>query len=1159
MGGDGGSSTGGAGGSYYHNGDGYGGAGGTASAGGLSLGGGGGGAGYSSTPGAGGAAVGGIFNSGTLHLVGGAVSGNIAVGGGGGGGYFSTFGGAGGAAVGGVLNTGVLTLDNASISGNAAGGGAAGDGQFGLGAAGAATSNLSGAATLVNQPHTGSVSLSGAATQGQTLTAANTLADGNGLGTIGYQWKSDGANIAGAVSSTLTLAQAQVGHLITVTGSYTDGAGFAESATSAATSAVANVNDAPTGAVTITGAATQGQTLTAANTLADADGLGTIGYQWKADGTNISGATGSTLALAQAQVGHVITVSAGYTDGQGTAESVTSSGTSAVANVNDAPTGSVTIAGTAAQGQVLTASNTLADADGLGTIGYQWKADGANISGATGSTLTLAQAQVGHMITVAASYVDSLATAESVASSGTTAVANVNDAPTGSVSIAGTATQGQVLTASNTLADADGLGTIGYQWKADGTDISGATTSTLTLAQAQVGHVITVAAGYTDGLGAAESVASTGTAAVTNANDAPTGSVAIAGTATQGQTLTASNTLADADGLGTIGYQWKSDGANISGATGSTLALAQAQVGHVITVSAGYTDGQGTAESVASSGTTAVANVNDAPTGLPTVSGSAVAGATLTAHVDAIADPDGLGVFSYAWKADGAPIGGATGAALTLGQAQVGHLITVTASYVDGGATAESLTSAPSATVTSPPPPPPPPPVPSPSVTTSATVDGAVVTTVTTTAPDGSQTHTVAVAPLPAGHADSIGDSATADIPLVSLGDVHLLAVGVPTGTGFGASGPVAPETAGSALPALVGAIDATSSAADQQQMDAGAGAFLRLHPAAPVVVQTIALTGSHTDTPFAVTGLAGSGATTALVIDTHNLPGQTQLTLDNVDFAAIIGPAHVTGGAGSQTVYADSAPQYLVLGAGDDVLHGGGGDDTLGSAGGDDAIFGDDGDDNVFGGIGDDVVNGGAGNDVVQGNQGDDLVQGNAGNDLVYGGQGNDAVYGGQGDDQLWGDLGNDRVFGNLGADTLEGGDGDDAVQGNQGDDVVRGGAGNDMAYGGQGNDTVDGGQGDDQLWGDLGDDVLTGGPGADTLTGGAGADTFVYARGDGADRITDFHQGEGDRIQLSGPHDAYTVTQVGADTVVDFGHGESLVLANVQLSSLASGWIVG
>ena len=138
--------------------------------------------------------------------------------------------------------------------------------------------------------------------------------------------------------------------------------------TSAATAAVANVNDAPVGAVTISGTATEDQVLTASNTLTDADGLGAITYQWLRDGSDIVGATGSTYTLGDADVGAAISVKATYTDGHGTLESVTSAATAAVANVNDAPVGAVTISGTATEDQVLTASNTLTDADGLGAI-----------------------------------------------------------------------------------------------------------------------------------------------------------------------------------------------------------------------------------------------------------------------------------------------------------------------------------------------------------------------------------------------------------------------------------------------------------------------------------------------------------------------------------------------------------------------------------------------------------------------------------------------------------------------------------------------------------------------------------------------------------------------------------------------------------------------
>ncbi len=563
----------------------------------------------------------------------------------------------------------------------------------GQGTAESVSSTATSTVANVNDAPTGSVSISGTATQGQTLTASNTLADVDGLGTITYQWWRNGSN-TGATGSTYVLTQADVGATITVRAIYTDGQGTPESVDSAATSAIANVNDAPTGTVSISGTATQGQTLTASNTLADVDGLGTITYQWWRDGAN-TGATGSTYVLAQSDVGSTITVRAVYTDGQGTPESVESAATSAIANLNDAPTGSVSISGTATQGQTLTASNTLADVDGLGAITYQWWRDGSN-TGATGSTYVLTQSDVGSTITVRALYTDGQGTPESVDSAATSAIANLNDAPTGSVSISGTATQGQTLTASNTLADVDGLGTITYQWWRDGSN-TGATGSTYALTQSDVGSTITVRAVYTDGHGTAESVSSTATSTVANVNDAPTGSVSISGTATQGQTLTASNTLADVDGLGTITYQWWRDGSN-TGTTGATYVLTQADVGSTITVRALYTDGQGMPESVESAATSAVANINDTPTGSVSISGTAAQGQTLTAS-NTLADVDGLGTIIYQWWRNGSNTG-ATGTTYVLTQSDVGSTLTVRAVYTDGQGTPESVESAATSAIT---------------------------------------------------------------------------------------------------------------------------------------------------------------------------------------------------------------------------------------------------------------------------------------------------------------------------------------------------------------------------------------------------------------------------------------------------------------------------
>ena len=377
----------------------------------------------------------------------------------------------------------------------------------------------------VNDDPTGSVTITGTVTEDQTLTATTTtVADQDGLGTLSYQWKRGGTDITGATSSTYTLVQADVGAKITVTVSWTDDGDTAESLTSEETDAVENVNDDPTGSVTITGTATEDQTLTADTTaVADEDGLGTFSYQWKRGGTNITGATSSTYVLVQADVGAKITVTVSWTDDGNTAQSLTSAETDAVANVNDDPTGSVTITGTVTEDQTLTANTTaVRDEDGLGTFSYQWKRGGTNITGATSSTYTLVQADVGARITVTVSWTDDGNAAQSLTSAETDAVANVNDDPTGSVTITGTVTQKQTLTANTTaVADEDGLGTFSYQWKRGGTDITGATSSTYVLVQADVGAKITVTVSWTDDGNTAQSLTSEETAAVANVNDAP--------------------------------------------------------------------------------------------------------------------------------------------------------------------------------------------------------------------------------------------------------------------------------------------------------------------------------------------------------------------------------------------------------------------------------------------------------------------------------------------------------------------------------------------------------------------------------------------------------------------------------------------------------------
>jgi len=240
------------------------------------------------------------------------------------------------------------------------------------------------------------------------------------VGEFSYQWYADDVKIDGATSSTFTLTQSEVGKQVKLLVNYTDLLGFSESVSSALTSKIENINDTPSGIVSISGVSSENQILTASNSLADADGLGDISYQWLRDGENI-GATGATYTLVDADVGSLITVKASYTDLQGTLESVTSSATTEIINVNDSPTGSISLSGNLRSGEILSVTSSVGDEDGLGDFTYTWYADDVVIDGVTGSSYQLTDNEIGSQIYVRVSYKDGHGTTETV----TTALSDV--------------------------------------------------------------------------------------------------------------------------------------------------------------------------------------------------------------------------------------------------------------------------------------------------------------------------------------------------------------------------------------------------------------------------------------------------------------------------------------------------------------------------------------------------------------------------------------------------------------------------------------------------------------------------------------------------------------------------------------------------------------
>ena len=80
--------------------------------------------------------------------------------------------------------------------------------------------------------------------------------------------------------------------------------------------------------------------------------------------------------------------------------------------------------------------------------------------------------------------------------------------------------------------------------------------------------------------------------------------------------LTASNTIVDEDGLGTITYHWLRNGTDI-GSTGSSYLLTDADMGKSITVDARYTDSTGVAERVSSLPLTASKAVSEVVVSIP--------------------------------------------------------------------------------------------------------------------------------------------------------------------------------------------------------------------------------------------------------------------------------------------------------------------------------------------------------------------------------------------------------------------------------------------------------------------------------------------------------------------------------------------------------------
>ena len=460
---------------------------------------------------------------------------------------------------------------------------------------------VSAAATPAAPTNTAVPAVSGTAQQGDTLTTTNGSWSGSPTG-YAYAWEdcnTSGASctsISGATSSSYTLASSDLGDTIrsVVTATNADGSTPASSAPTAAVSQP----PAPTAAFTYSPSSPSTGQSVSFNGSASTCSATPCSYTWADDppsGGSWPLGSGQTMSFTFKVVGTKY-VHLTVTDALNHSTTVEHDVVVSAAATPAAPTNTAVpaVSGTAQQGDTLTTSNGSWSGSPTG-YAYAWEdcntsgASCTSISGATSSSYTLASSDLGDTIrsVVTATNAGGANSANSAQTATVTSATPAAPTNTAVPAVSGTAQQGDTLTTSNGSWSGSPTG-YAYAWEdcntsgASCTSISGATSSSYTLASSDVGDTIRSVVTATNA-GGANSANSAQTATVTSSGsgDPPPGQLTCnlsATTSNYASQISAASPgqvvcLASGDYSGFTGTSKASPGVTITSAPGAAVTF----------------------------------------------------------------------------------------------------------------------------------------------------------------------------------------------------------------------------------------------------------------------------------------------------------------------------------------------------------------------------------------------------------------------------------------------------------------------------------------------------------------------------------------------------------------------------------------------------------